>query len=58
MLEMLRNADDLFSPNLGCALKMEDTVVEMLERLQGDELREQVRRATRACAQQASARAS
>jgi hypothetical protein len=55
---MLRTADDLFSPNLGCALKIEDTVVEMLERLQRDELREPVRRATRACAQHASARAS
>jgi uncharacterized membrane protein len=58
MLETFRAADDLFSPKLGCALKMEETVVEMLERLQGDELREQVPRATRACAQRASARAS
>jgi ferritin-like metal-binding protein YciE len=74
MFEKFRTADELFSYKLGCALKMEGTVVDMLERLQGaaqsDELREQlrhhqeqhtleeVRRATRASAQQASAWAS
>jgi ferritin-like metal-binding protein YciE len=47
MLEKFETPNELFSYKLGCALKMEDTVVNMLDRLQGaaqrDEVREQLR---------------
>jgi ferritin-like metal-binding protein YciE len=46
MFERFEKPEELFSYKLGCALKMEDTVFDMLDRLQGaaqsDELRRQL----------------